>query len=187
MLTADEVVARLELSPLPWEGGFFRETYRSSVKVASVPGRSPPADRNCCTHIYFLLRTGVVSAMHLVASDEVFHHYMGDAVEQLWLLPDGTSRVVMIGSNLAASERPQVIVPAGVWQGARVAAGGSHGFALLGCTVSPGFDWADFSLGRREDLVLGWPGAAAMIQALTHIIPTPTTPTATRANGASHA
>lgn len=167
MLTADEVVAQLELSPLPWEGGFFRETYRSSLKVAPPPGRGPPADRNCCTHIYFLLRTGVVSAMHLVASDEVFHHYMGDAIEQLWLLEDGSSRVVKIGSNLVAGERPQVIVPAGVWQGARVAAGGTHGYALLGCSVSPGFDWADFSLGERDRLIQGWPAAAAMIEALT--------------------
>jgi len=183
-LSADEVVRLLELKPLPWEGGFFRETYRCEVRIppsalpsahasAHTLGHSPEEGRDACTHIYFLLRTGVVSAMHLVRSDEVFHHYAGDAVEQLWLLPDGTSKVVYIGAALAAGERPQVIVPRGVWQGARVKSGGSCGYALLGCSVSPGFDWRDFDLGSRDALIDRWPQASAMIEALTEATPRP--------------
>lgn len=170
-LSADEVVRLLELQPLPWEGGFFRETYRCDVRLPASslpPEQEPGSGRDACTHIYFLLRTGVISAMHLVRSDEVFHHYAGDAVEQLWLLPDGSSKVMRLGSDLAKGERPQVIVPRGVWQGARVRAEGSLGYALLGCSVSPGFDWRDFELGARSTLTSGWPEAAAMIEALTH-------------------
>lgn len=169
-LDADRVVALLGLTPLPWEGGFFRETYRCDCAVPAevLPARyvARTHPRAACTHIYFLLRTGVVSAMHLVRSDEVFHHYLGDPVEQLWLLPDGSSRVTLIGPDLAAGEIPQAIVPAGTWQGARVRAGGVRGFALLGCSVSPGFDWADFDLGHATDLAARWPQCRDLIHAL---------------------
>ncbi len=169
-LDADRVVALLGLSPLPWEGGFFRETYRSDAAITghALPPRYLARDtpRAACTHIYFLLRTGVVSAMHLVRSDEVFHHYLGDPVEQLWLLPDASSRLVVIGTDLEAGHVPQAIVPAGTWQGARVHPQGTHGFALLGCSVSPGFDWADFELGDRRTLAQGWPDRADLIEAL---------------------
>jgi predicted cupin superfamily sugar epimerase len=169
-LDADRVVALLGLTPLPWEGGFFRETYRcdSAVPAEVLPARyvARTHPRAACTHIYFLLRTGVVSAMHLVRSDEVFHHYLGDPVEQLRLLPGGESNVTLIGSDLAAGQVPQAIVPAGVWQGARVRGGGVHGFALLGCSVSPGFDWADFELGDAARLTSGWPQCRDLIEAL---------------------
>lgn len=140
-LTADEIVRLLELEPLPGEGGWFRETYRGP--------RDGGATRDCATHIHFLLRTGEVSAWHRVASDEVFHHYAGAPVEQLQVdLDAGHARRVVIGDDLAGGERPQVIVPAGWWQGAR-----SLGdWSLLGCTVSPGFDWEDFALASVEDV-----------------------------------
>ncbi|MEI7657163.1 MAG: cupin domain-containing protein [Phycisphaerae bacterium] len=169
-LDADRVVALLGLTPLPWEGGYFRETYRSdcAIPAQALPARYASAShsRAACTHIYFLLRTGVVSAMHLVRSDEVFHHYLGDPVEQLWLLPGGDSRLVLIGPDLASGHIPQAIVPAGTWQGARVRPGGSHGFALLGCSVSPGFDWADFDLGDARRLHAAWPDRRELIDAL---------------------
>jgi predicted cupin superfamily sugar epimerase len=80
--------------------------------------------------------------MHRLRSDEVFHFYLGDEVEMLQLWPDGTGRRVGLGSDLAAGMLPQTVVPQGVWQGSRLVRGGR--FALLGCTVSPGFDYADF-------------------------------------------
>ena len=170
LLDADRVVALLGLAPLPWEGGFFRETYRAdaSIPAAALPARYAPAShpRVACTHIYFLLRTGVVSAMHLVRSDEVFHHYLGDPVEQLHLSPGGSAHLLTIGPDLAAGHRPQALVPAGTWQGARVQPRGIHGFALLGCSVSPGFDWADFELGDAQRLAERWPDHAELIHAL---------------------
>ncbi|MBX3378689.1 MAG: cupin domain-containing protein [Phycisphaeraceae bacterium] len=155
---AKRIVEVLGLVPLPNEGGYFRETYRSGEKIPgdALPGRylSRDCGRNHSTQIYFLLAPGVVSLMHLVQSDEVFHFYQGDAVEQLQLFPDGSAQVVGIGADLERGDRPQVAVPRGVWQGCRIrAGGGGAGYALLGCTVSPGFEWADFELGTRDRML----------------------------------
>jgi len=181
---AQKIVALLGLVPLPDEGGYFRETYRSGEKIASdaLPGRYESRDcgRNHSTQIYFLLAPGVVSLMHLVQSDEVFHHYAGDAVEQLHIFPNGSTNVVVIGSDIEHGERPQVVVPRGVWQGCRIheSAGKSGGdpragYALLGCTVSPGFEWADFRLGSRAEMLALCPEASThereLIEALTPV------------------
>src|SRR5208282_3254619 len=93
--------------------------------------------RRTGTAIYYLLEPDMFSEMHRLKSDEVFHFYMGDAVEMLRLRESGMGERVVIGTDLAAGERPQVVVGRGVWQGSRLAAGGS--WALLGCSVSPGF------------------------------------------------
>lgn len=177
---AARIVELLELVPLPDEGGYFRETYRSGEKIPAegLPGRyqSRENGRHHSTQIYFLLAPGVVSLMHLVQSDEVFHHYAGDSVEQLQILPDGTARVVVIGSKLEEGERPQVVVARGVWQGCRIRESGARmgagvGFALLGCTVSPGFEWADFRIGTRKEMMALCACAdertCALIEALT--------------------
>jgi predicted cupin superfamily sugar epimerase len=95
----------------------------------------------------------------------VFHFYMGVAVQMLQLRPDGTGRELTLGPNLSAGEVPQVIVPAGVWQGTRLL--GDTGFALLGCTVAPGFDYADYTSASRAELVAKWPAFADAIQRLT--------------------
>jgi len=167
-------VELLGLVPLPDEGGYFRETYRSGEKIPSnaLPGRylSRDCGRNHSTQIYFLLAPGVVSLVHLVQSDEVFHHYSGDAVEQLQIFPDGSANVAMIGNDLERGERPQVVVPRGVWQGCRIresgGAGATAGYAFLGCTVSPGFEWADFRLGSRAEMLALCPNATDQVRAL---------------------
>lgn len=170
--SARRIIELLDLAPLPAEGGYFRETYRSGEKIPSdaLPGRYQSRDcgRNHSTQIYFLLAPGVVSLMHLVQSDETFHHYAGDAVEQLQIFPDGSAKVVVIGGDLEAGERPQVVVPRNVWQGCRIRAGATSqvGYALLGCTVSPGFDWADFRLGSRAEMHALCPRADANTRAL---------------------
>ncbi len=105
--------------------------------------------------------------MHRLPTDELFHFYLGDPVEHLHLFPNGTGRVVRIGPDLLAGERPQVLAPRGVWQGARLAPGGSHGYALLGTTVAPGFDFADYEGGRREELIASYPAFRELIEALT--------------------
>lgn len=163
---AAEIIARLNLSPHPKEGGWFRETYRSREALAAgaLPARYGAA-RSVSTAIYYLLTPDTVSAMHRLASDEVFHFYAGDPVEQLRLFPDGRAGVTILGGDLAAGMAPQSVVPAGVWQGARLIPGGRY--ALLGCTVAPGFDYADYEHGARAALAAAYPGFAALIAALT--------------------
>lgn len=103
--------------------------------------------------------------MHRVRSDEIFHFYMGDPVEMLLLTPEDGGRIVTIGTDLGAGARPQVIVPAGVWQGTRLRAGGA--WALLGTTVSPGFEFEDYEHGARAELVARFPEWKERIEALT--------------------
>src|SRR5262249_5467348 len=121
--------------------------------------------RSASTAIYYLLTPNTFSAMHRLASDEVFHFYMGSPVEMLQLLPDGQGKVSIMGTDLQAQQSPQIMVPAGVWQGSRLALGGS--FALMGTTVAPGFDFADYESGERERLIEQYPEFAEMIRELT--------------------
>jgi uncharacterized protein len=163
-MTADEIKALLHLQAHPVEGGWFCRTYTSSVSVALLGGVRPYG-----TAIYYLLEEGTFSEMHTLASDEIFHFYLGDPVEMLQLLPNGDSRVVTLGPDLAAGQYVQLVVPAGVWQGTRFIGSGSGGgkFALLGCTVTPGFDFADYRSGKYDELVRQWPLEAARIKMLT--------------------
>jgi predicted cupin superfamily sugar epimerase len=166
MVTAEELIARLGLAPHPGEGGFYVETYRSDEEIAAgaLPGRYGAA-RALSTAIYYLLTPASFSAMHRLQSDEVFHFYLGDPVEMLLLYPDGSGEVIVLGGGVQDGIRPQVTVPRGVWQGARLAAGGH--LALLGTTVSPGFDFADFEIGRPDELLRVHPQFGDLITALT--------------------
>jgi predicted cupin superfamily sugar epimerase len=147
-LTADRIKSLLGLVPLEHEGGWFAETYRANETIpAGALGRDRPEARALATAIYYLLTPETFSAMHRVRSDEMFHFYLGDPVEMLQLAPEGTGGVVLLGPDLDAGMRPQLLVPRGVWQGARLAPGGR--LALLGTTVAPGFDFRDFELGDR--------------------------------------
>ncbi|WP_416898248.1 MAG: cupin domain-containing protein [Minwuia sp.] len=159
------IIDTLGLQPHP-EGGHFAEIWRADegIAAADLPDRYG-GDRSFGTAIYYLLGPHDVSAMHRITSDEIFHFYLGDPVEQLHLMPDGSHAVVEIGPDLAAGQRPQVIVPRGVWQGARVKPGGR--FALMGTTVAPGFDFADFEMADAKNLSARWPDAAEMIAALS--------------------
>jgi uncharacterized protein len=151
-LNPERLKSLLNLVPLSVEGGYFSETYRSSETISQecLHGRySGP--RTVGTAIYYLLEPNTFSELHRVASDEIFHFYLGDAVEMLQLWPDGSAKRVLIGTDLEGGMAPQVVVPHGGWQGARLVAGGE--FALLGCTVSPGFEYADYESGSRQLLV----------------------------------
>jgi len=165
-LTAAEIIERLHLEPHPKEGGFYRETYRCDEPIAAMalPERYG-AGRAHSTAIYYLLTPETFSALHRLRSDEVFHFYLGDPVEMLHLQPDGSAERVLLGSDLLAGMRPQVVVPRDVWQGARLLPGGR--FALLGCTVAPGFDYADYEGGMRAELRAAYPEVADLIAALT--------------------
>jgi uncharacterized protein len=159
-MTAEEIRRLLRLEPHPIEGGWYRRTYTSPVSVALLGGVRPYG-----TAIYYLLEAGTFSEMHVLASDEIFHFYLGDPVEMLQLLPDGGSRVVTLGPDLAAGQHVQLVVPAGVWQGTRLI--GEGRVALLGCTVTPGFDFADYRNAGAEELIRTWPLEAEGIRKLT--------------------
>ena len=159
-MTADQIGSLLHLQPHPVEGGWFRRTYTSAGSVELQQGRRAQG-----TAIYYLLEAGTFSEMHVLASDEIFHFYLGDPVEMLQLLPDGSSAVFTLGPDLAAGQHVQLVVPAGVWQGTRLVADGK--VALLGCTVTPGFDFADDRNATAEELIAKWPAEAERIRKLT--------------------
>ena len=154
----DQVIERLGLEPHPLDGSFFRETYRTRD---TVPGQ----ERSMATAIYYLLTAKAFSRMHRLPTDEIFHFYLGDPVEQLQLLPDGTGKIVIHGTDVTAGQRPQVMVSGGTWQGARLVPGGE--FALMGTTMTPGFAYPDYQAGVRAELLQGWPEFAAKIAELT--------------------
>ena len=156
----DDDVARwveaLELTPHP-EGGFFRETYRSTARLA---------DRSVSTAIYFLVTRGSFSALHRIASDELWHFHAGGALEIVTIDPNGARSDLRLGLDLGRGERPQHVVTAGTWFGASLRDATSS-YALVSCTVAPGFDFADFELADRASLSAALPAHAAIIAALT--------------------
>lgn len=168
-MTATELKQLLGLTPHPREGGWFVQTYAASETIppASFADARYKGARRTSTAIYYLLEPETFSEMHRLRSDEVFHFYAGDAVEMLQLLPDGSGRTIVIGNDFAAGQRPQVLVERGVWQGSRLLDDGS--WALLGCTVSPGFEYEDYDSASREELTARWPAFAEKIAALTHL------------------
>ena len=160
-MTAEEIKKLLKLQPHPIEGGWYRRTYTSGGAVDL-----PPGVRAQSTAIYYLLEEETFSGMHALASDEIFHFYLGDPVEMLLLYPSGRCVLSILGQDLAAGQQPQILVPAGVWQGERLVEGGK--LALVGCTVTPGFDFADYRSGDYAELAAKWPAEAGRIKKLTN-------------------
>jgi len=160
---AAERVAQLGLRPHP-EGGWFRETYRSEELVSALPARFP-GPRNFSTAIYFLLESGNFSAFHRIRSDELWHFYAGDALEVIEIDEQGKLIVTSLGSDAANGELFQHLVPAGRWFASRVKDGGSY--SLVGCTVAPGFDFADFEMAARDALSAEFPEHKTIVEALT--------------------
>jgi predicted cupin superfamily sugar epimerase len=152
-LSAQEVIDRLQLVPLPGEGGYYRETYRGRAEIppsALPPGYAAPQPRSIGTAIYFLLTNAGHSALHRLPTDEIYHFYLGDAVALSLFDEPGSLQVVTLGGDLASGQHCQCIVPAGVWQSARVIPPGR--WALLGTTMAPGFDFADLELADKATL-----------------------------------
>jgi len=157
--SAAQIISSLGLEPLPEEGGFFRQTWHNATGTA----------------IYFLITPDGFSALHRLNRDEIWHFYAGDAVDHVQLDPaTGSLRRVRLGADVLGGEQPQLVVPAGVWQGARLAVAdvgrsdsARKGFALMGCTMSPGWDAAGFTLGARAELERAFPDGAEFIRDLT--------------------
>jgi predicted cupin superfamily sugar epimerase len=166
MPTAEELIRLLNLQPHPREGGHFRETYRSTDLLAA--STLPPhyrGRRAVSTAIYYLLTPDTCSALHRLGSDEIFHFYLGSPVRMLQLFPDGQGKEVILGPDLLEGQSVQVVVPRGVWQGSVLEPGGA--FALLGCTVAPGFEYADYESASRADLIASFPTFKDLITRLT--------------------
>jgi predicted cupin superfamily sugar epimerase len=162
--TAQEVIATLQLAPLPGEGGFVRQSWRGENGSAA----------------YYLMTTEGFSAWHRLRADEVWHFYVGDAVEHVTLdAKTGGACVTRLGVDVTTRELPQLAVPGGTWQGARLALDGTGerragpstrlraGWALIGCTLTPAWNDSDFELGARASLLREFPAAAEWIRALT--------------------
>ncbi len=170
MPTAKQIIEALSLQPHPIEGGYFRETYRSagSIPAADLPaGYRTEAGRSFGTAIYYLLTAQTFSEMHRLPTEEVFHLYLGGPVRMLRLDPDGSGDEILIGADVLAGQQPQVTVPPRVWQGSRLEPGVE--FALLGATMAPGFDYADYEQGRRGELTERFPEYAEIIRDLTRL------------------
>ena len=155
----------LDLEPLPEEGGWYREVYRSaeSIPADALPERFD-GPRCFATQIYYLLGSDEYSAFHRVQQDETWHFYEGSPLTLYTLAPDGTYAQVCLGRTFP-DEQFQFTVPAGTYFAAEVADGGSY--ALVGCTVAPGFEFADFEAPSRADLVAQFPEHEATIRLLT--------------------
>jgi predicted cupin superfamily sugar epimerase len=162
LLEPEAIIERLGLEPHP-ERGYFGETYRAP---SSVQVERPGGVRAASTAIYFLITAREPATfLHRLVSDEIFHLYDGGPLEILRLRPDGTWDVARLGMNLETGERPQIVIPAGTWFGTELVAGASH--CLVGCTVAPGFEFADFELAQGPELEDRYPEAADRIRRMT--------------------
>lgn len=151
-------IDHLNMQPHP-EGGFYAETYRSAGKINSI-------DRHYSTAIYFLLLEDKFSAFHHIRSDEMWHFYAGSAIEVLVLETNGQLKTHRLGSHPEQGETFQLLVPAGLWFASRMSDQSSYG--LVGCTVAPGFDFRDFEMARRSELIRQHPQHAEIITRLTY-------------------
>ena len=166
MISAKKIIKKLGLKPLPPEGGFFRETYRSVEKIPKIglPARYT-SDKSFGTAIYYLLTSDNFSALHRLSTDEIYHFYLGDPVTMLSLYPDGKGRLITLGHDIEHNQCLQVVVPKGVWQGSFLKQG--RQFALMGTTMAPGYDSTDYEAGIRDVLINQYPKHRELITKLT--------------------
>lgn len=161
MPTAQSIIEKLGLTPLPEEGGYYRETYRSDygANPGQTFGLQTKNSRDLNTAILYLVSEGSFSAIHRITSDEIFHFYSGDAVEMIQIHQDGKLEKFILGSNIIEGHHPQVVVPRGSWQALRLLEGVLEGgqWALMGTTVAPGFEFEDFEIGSRSKMLKLFP------------------------------
>jgi predicted cupin superfamily sugar epimerase len=163
---AQQIIDLLQLEPLHFEGGYFRRTYSSNLRICSkVLPEAYKDERPIASAIYYFLTPETFSSLHSLPTDEMFHFYAGDPVEMLLLHPDGLGEIIRLGNNLFDGQKPQFVVPAGTWQGCRLEKGGRY--ALMGATVSPGFEDIDFNTPNQSELQKKFPEFTNWINELT--------------------
>lgn len=165
--TVKELIEKFDLLPHP-EGGYFKETYRAAetIPAAALPDRFP-ANRNFSTAIYFLLEAGNFSAFHKIRSDECWHFYAGAPLLVHMIHLNGELETVTLGNDINLGQCFQHIVPASCWFASEPAPGSA--FSFVGCTVSPGFDFADFELAKAEDLIKIYPDHKSIISRMCRL------------------
>jgi hypothetical protein len=154
LIDQQEVIADLKMKPHP-EGGFYSETYRCRDSVTL----DKMGHRSLGTSIYFLLPRGEVSLFHRLASDEIWHFHQGDCITVVMIKPNGSIEKAVVGPVGNGVARPQVIIPKGTWFGAIHESDRPHGYTLVGCTVTPGIEFADFEMATRTGLLEEFKGA----------------------------
>lgn len=165
-MTITEIINKFNLEKHP-EGGYFKETYRSTGIITNENLNSNfIGDRNYCTGIYFLLTSDSFSAFHKINQDEMWHFYLGTTLKLHMISPEGEYSFVLIGNDLLNGELPQFVVPAQYWFAVEVVK--ENSFAFTGCTVAPGFDFKDFVLPERKELITLFPQHSEIISKLTH-------------------
>ncbi len=165
MAPAKAIIEKLGLKPLPVEGGYFCETYKSAEKIKISNSSGTTVSRPISTAIYYLITPESFSALHRLTSDEIFHFYSGDAVEMIQIDSNGQVKRLTLGTDILGGEIPQQVVPKGMWQALRLREGGS--WTLLGTTTAPGFEFEDFELGDREKLYNLFPQLKTEIEHFT--------------------
>lgn len=170
MITAEQIIERYGLEPLDQEGGFFRQVWRSPIRVRNSllgKGHAAEGDHPMGTLIHFLLTEDSFSAMHRLPTAEHWFYHLGDAAEMLLLHKDGSTELRLLGSDLLQSEEVQITTPAQSWQGTRLRPGGRMGYMFGSCAMVPGFEWEDFELGERGALIHDFPEQAVAIEQRT--------------------
>jgi predicted cupin superfamily sugar epimerase len=165
MANAEAWINSLKLLPHP-EGGYYREIYRSDVIVekSGLPS-SFNGSRSAGTSIYYLLKSGQRSLLHILKSDEIWHYYDGSAIVLSMIHNDGSYEEKLLGKNINEGEMPQIIIRGGIWFGAYPK--DDNSYSLAGCTVTPGFDFEDFQLAERKKMLAKFPELESIIERLT--------------------
>lgn len=158
-MTAKDIIDKLQLKPHP-EGGFYSETYRSAERITNNYGNK----RSVCTAIYYMLEKEDRSHFHRIKSDELWFFHAGEPLE-IVMLQNGEIKTILLGNNIQNGEVPQAIIPANTWFAAKIKNG--KGFSLVSCTVAPGFDFEDFELAKRDDLIQQYPNLKKIIEEFT--------------------
>ncbi|MCX6269978.1 MAG: cupin domain-containing protein [Bacteroidetes bacterium] len=163
-LQVEDLIRELGLQPHP-EGGYYKETYRCKEQIdqPQLPARFNGV-RNFSTAIYYLLVDSDYSSFHRILSDEIWHHYLGSPLVLFQIDNEGNLQESILGNDIRAGQLPQLVIPQGNWFAAKVL--NNKGFSLAGCTVSPGFDFSDFELGNKIDLMEIFPLHAVIIEEL---------------------
>ncbi len=168
----EDIIQELGMQPLPIEGGYFSLSYTSDEQISAtaLPERYKN-DRNIGGSIFFLETAEQFSAIHSLPTDELYYYHYGDPIQMLFLFPDGSGETRVLGPDIMAGQRPQILAPRHCCHGSRPLPGGEHGFSLVSTSMAPGFDESDPFFPTREELMSSHSEFSELIQSLTRLQP----------------